>query len=165
MRFDTTDVSFRHLASDLELTETNKGASPDKTNTKETYKLQKGEYIAIPHGLYQEDAKIFENPNHYNPRRFIYTDFETGKKGVYNHSMTLFDDDNMFGHKGHAFAEQEILVLIAAVLTLWDMEPGSSILDINPAGSKKEWRYPGYKSSIGALVPRRDVRVKLRMRI
>jgi hypothetical protein len=60
--------------------------------------------------------------------------------------------------KGRKFAESEVLIFVAAILTCWDIEC------IDESGKPKAWGHPGHKGGSGAVVPATDVRVRLRRR-
>lgn len=154
IRLDSARVSFTQLTSELNLSESKEDAAIDNRTSPRTYKLRKGEYVAVSHGAYQNDTRYFQNPGRYNLQRFIQTDSETGEKRFDMHTITFFDD-NTFECKGYVFAEREILAFTAAILSLWDVE----------AFNGKDWRIPGHKLAVGAFPPKKDVRVKIRARV
>ena len=58
--------------------------------------------------------------------------------------------------KGQKFAEKEVVLFVAAILTLWEIEP---------VGNGGEWRHPGKEMTAGTVRPKTDVMVRLRRRI
>lgn len=154
IRLESAGVSFRQLTSDLNLTESDKDAAIDGLTSPKTYKLQRGDYIAISHGAHQKDDRYFHNPGQYDPQRFIRRDSETGETKVDSRTITPFHD-NIFEGKGQHFAEREIFAFTAAILSLWDIEPVG----------EKGWKIPGHKSSVGTFLPLNDIRVKMKMRV
>lgn len=57
--------------------------------------------------------------------------------------------------KGRAFAEKEILGVVACFITLWDMEPSGG----------GEWTLPGFVPGTGVMRPKEAVRVVIKRRL
>ena len=154
LRVDSAGLSFRELSSDLTLTESQDDAAVDGLGKPRTYKICKGESIAIPHGILQNDARFISNPNQYDPLRFITTDAGAGVKQAEMHTIRPFGG-GIGGCKGHIIAERENLASVAAILSLWDIEP--------TCGTQLE--IPEHASSAGTFLPSKDIRVKVRCRV
>lgn len=154
MRIDTAPFSYRELTADLTLTESEEDATLNGSSEPRTYNFRKGEYIAIPHGAHNKDPRYFPDPDRFDPRRFILTDPETGKETVDLRTLRPYGGGTTMC-KGRGFAEREILVLTAAIISLWDIEPAD----------KAGWKIPGQKPSSTAFLPKKDIRVRLSHRV
>ena len=154
LRLDTAGLSFRELSSDLTLTESKEDAAIDGLECPRVYKLPKGESVAIPHGVLQNDTRYFSNPSQYDPLRFITTDPDTGAMRAEMHTIRPFGG-GASSCRGRIIAERENLAAVAAIVSLWDIEPTSG----------KQLKVPGHKSSTGTYLPRKDMRVKMRLRV
>jgi hypothetical protein len=153
-RMDSNPASYRTISTDLTLTESAEDAAIFGAAQPRSYHFRKGDLLTIPHGAHQIDPRYFPNPDKFDPYRFIVTDPETGKVSVETHTLRPFGGGATMC-KGRIFAERETFVFIAAVLSLWDIEPVS----------EKGWTSPGHKLATAACLPARDVRVRLRHRI
>ncbi|KAL2002139.1 hypothetical protein VTN02DRAFT_589 [Thermoascus thermophilus] len=154
MRMDTAPFSYRELTADLTLTESEEDATLNGSSEPRTYNFRKGEYVVIPHGAHNKDPLYFPDPDRFDPRRFILTDPETGKETVDLRTLRPYGGGTSMC-KGRGFAEREILVFTAAILSLWEIEPAD----------KAGWKIPGQKPSSTAFLPKNDIRVRLSHRV
>lgn len=156
LRLESPSTSYRSVTESFHITESAQDASLDRKTQPQTYKFKKGSFICIPHGVHNMDARHFQDPTTFNPRRFFVAhDDETDPATVAVEMGTM----KAFGGgvtmcKGRQFAEREVLVVVAAVLTGWDVQP------VDQGG----WRDPGRAWGSGAFLPRRDVRVRMKRR-
>jgi cytochrome P450 len=146
-------ISFRKLESDVTLSESAEEAS---YNTKEprTYRIRKGETAMAPHGVYHNDSRYFSNPDQYDPLRFIVTDSGSGAKRVNESALAPFAD-GLYGSKGNSFNEKVILAVIAAIVSMWEIE----------SANENDLAVPGHHLTWGAFRPAKDVKVKLKLRV
>ncbi|BCR83876.1 cytochrome P450 [Aspergillus chevalieri] len=154
LRLDSAGFSLKELSSDLTLTESKEEAANGGLKQPRVYKLSKGDNIAISHGALQNDPRYFSNPSQYDPLRFITTDPDTGAKRAEMHTIKPFGG-GVVRCKGRVLAERGNLAFIAAIVTMWDIEPVRG----------KQLVVPGRKASPGTFSPKKDVRVRMRARI
>ncbi|KAL5360195.1 cytochrome P450 [Aspergillus floccosus] len=154
MRMDSAGLSFRELTSDLTITESKDDATVAGAEQPRSFRVKKGESIAVPHGVLHNDPRYFSNPDQFDPLRFIVTDPETGVKRAELHTIYPFGG-GASGCKGRVFAEREIIAFVAAIISMWNIEPADG----------KEFRLPKHRPSSGAYLPKNDIRVRLSMRV
>ncbi len=171
LRLEAQPTSYKTVTESFNVTESAEDAALDCKRQPQTYKFKKGSYICIPHGAHQMDGRYWKDPKRFNPRRFfVSADSHSDTKGENDGDekerpsagKTVVDMGTMkvFGGgatmcKGRNFAEREVLSCVAAVLTSWDIEP---------ADGTGRWSDPGRIWGSGTLVPRRDVRVRMKRR-
>jgi hypothetical protein len=175
MRWESGAMLFRYVNEDFTLTESAEDARIFNHDAPQTYVFKKGEYIVLPHGTHQMDERYFPNPESFDARRFWTEKGQKSQKGD-----QLFEENDTEAEakervkveyktmlpwgggasmcKGRKFAESEVLIFVAAVITCWDIEY------IDESGKPKPWKHPGHKGGSGAVVPATDVRVRLRRR-
>ena len=156
MRFESPSTSYRAVRESFNVSESSLDAALDGETQPQSYRFKEGEYICIPHGVHNRDGRYFPDPATFNPRRFfVVSDAEQDatQVSVDMGSMRVFGGGATMC-KGRQFAEREVLAVVAAVLTGWDIEP---------VGGR--WRDPGRIMGSGASLPKKDVRVKLRRRV
>lgn len=118
-----------------------------------SYTLHRGEYVTLPHDLHMRDPKYFEDPETFNPERFLVKNAD---------GITLADMGTIRPYgggpsmcKGRIYAESECLALVAGILACWDIEP---------ADKKTGWVIPKQKMTGAVCRPRRDTRVRIKPR-
>ncbi|OJJ44166.1 hypothetical protein ASPZODRAFT_161257 [Penicilliopsis zonata CBS 506.65] len=155
LRLDCAPLSFRELTADVTIREPEEDAfmncSPQGPRQ---YRLPKGEYVIIPHGVHQNDSAYFADPTKYDPSRFIVTDPDTQEKKADPRTVRPFSG-GVLNFKLQQFSERELLAFVAAILLMWDIEP---------VGGKK-WAIPGHKVATGAFLPSREIRVRIKSRV
>lgn len=147
MRLDSSTWSLQRLARDVDL-EVEAGGR--------AYRLRKGEFIDIPTDSYTRDPGVFAEPEVFRPERHLRsvdTD-ENGKQKAEWGTVRPFGGGATMC-KGRAFAEREVLTMVAGLLTLWDVEP---------ADETGQWRLPKRKKATGVHMPVEDVCVRVRRR-
>lgn len=149
IRLHSAGISFRKLESDMTLTESTEDAVEPRK-----YKLNKGEKVIMPHGVYQNDPYRFSNPDQFDPLRFIATETGNSHKEVNAEALGPIAD-GLYGSKHNAFTERVILGFTAAIVSMWDFK--------SPEG--KSITVPGNKMSWGAFSPAHDVRVKVKLAV
>ncbi|KAI1005302.1 hypothetical protein K3495_g2913 [Podosphaera aphanis] len=116
-----------------------------------SFNLTKGEYVAIPHGLHMQDPKCFENPEIFDPGRFLLKNgnlsAEISKIRPYGGGASMC--------KGQIFAERTCLSLVAGVIAFWDLES---------ADKESGWRVPERQNSFAISIPAHDIRVRIKRR-
>ncbi|RDW89386.1 cytochrome P450-6 [Coleophoma cylindrospora] len=148
LRMSSQPWSVRELKEDVSIST---GATAGEAAA--AYVLRKGEYVTMPHDIHMRDAKYFQNPERFEPERFLVTD-ENGK--VTTDMGTIRPFGGGPSHcKGRIFAERECLSLVAGVLAYWDIEP---------AGKKATWQIPKQKKTSAVSLPVHDTRVRIRRR-
>ena len=147
MRLDSAPLSFTELTSDLTVEE-----STQESIRPRTYRLRKSENVAVPHGIFHNDSQSFSNPCQYDPLRFIRTDPETETRTAYMHTIRPLG--SMLGSECSYLLEKGMLAFTAAIVMVWEVEP------VGDNGT-----IPKHKPSMGAFLPRNDVRMRLRARV
>jgi cytochrome P450 len=152
LRLESPSTSYKAVVESFNITESAEDAALDGKTQPQTYRFEKGSYICIPYGVHSMDSRYWKDPQQFNPRRFFVVDDEEKKTKVDVGSMRVFGGGATMC-KGRNFAEREVLIVVAAVLTGWDVEP---------VGGK--WTDPGRVGGSGAFLPKRDIRVRMRRR-
>ncbi|KAL4936068.1 hypothetical protein BDV06DRAFT_205740 [Aspergillus oleicola] len=153
LRLDSAGLSFRQLTDDLTLTETEKEAKDAGRSSQRSYFLKKDDLLIIPHGVVHNDPTYFSNPNQFDPLRFLKTDASTGEKRAKFDTMTPFGG-GMPACKGRAFAEKKILILSAAIVSIWQVTGANG----------EKLKIPEHKISSAAFLPKNDIRVRISSR-
>lgn len=155
LRFDTAVWSFKVMRQDFVLS----GRGDSRTDPEaERFLLRKGSYAHVAHDLHHTNPQYYEDPTTWKADRHIrYVDDEKGGK------KAAVDMGNVRpyggGHsmcKGRAFAQKEILMFTAAIVSFWDMEP--------KGGGTSEWKIPKAKRATGTKTTSEDQRVWIRRR-
>lgn len=119
-----------------------------------THTLAPGTFITLPHAIAQRNPALYADPAKFVPERFIETDEATGKR-VARYGALKPWGIGVGMCKGRTFAEKEILGVVAAVVSLWELEPVGG----------GEWEVPGMRPGTGVMRPTSDVRVRARRRV
>jgi Cytochrome P450 len=154
IRMHTNALLYRELQTDLVITESVQDAAVSGVAYPRTYKFHKGDIILIPNGAHQIDPHYFPDPDNFDPHRFIKKDVETGRGTTDMHTMQPYGGGASMC-KGHIFAEQMVLISIAAILSMWDITPASS----------QGWKIPGHYPAPVVLLPKHDFKVRLAHRV
>ena len=111
-------------------------------------------FLVIPHATMQMDPRLWENPLSFDPERFLIADEKDSQKlRADMRHLNAFGG----GHtvcKGRFFAEREVMIFVAGILSIWDFEPVG-----------RGWEDPGkYYNGTGSANPKRNVRVRVSKR-
>lgn len=153
MRFEAPVRGIKSVTESFAITESVGDAAIEGKSQPQTYFFPKGTFLWLPYGVHSQDGRYWKDPTTFNPRRFFVRD-EKDPAGMRVDMGTM----KPFGGgqticKGRGFAEREVLIFVAAMLTVWDVEP---------VGGK--WSDPGRLSASGANFPKTDLRVRLKRR-
>ncbi|KAJ6024848.1 hypothetical protein N7540_005645 [Penicillium herquei] len=149
IRLHSAGISYRELESDLTLVQ-----SKQEAMEPHTYKISKGEKVIMPHGVFQNDADRFSNPDQYDPLRFITTDASSGAKKVNPETLGPVAA-GLYGPKSNKFTHQTILAFTTSIISMWDI---SSVND-------KELLIPRHRKTWGTFRPAYDVQVRIKSRV
>ncbi|KAL1302570.1 hypothetical protein AAFC00_002951 [Neodothiora populina] len=133
LRVDTSIYSLKYMEKDFVL------AGRDKSADK--YLLKKGTYTHVAHDLHHKDPAYFDDPETWRAdRHVVYVEDREGEKWVSVNMGTV----RPFGGgqsmcKGRAFAQKEVMVFAASIISFWDIE----------AVGGGPWKMPRHKSAVG----------------
>lgn len=80
LRVDVAATTYKSVVDGFTVTESPEDAAIAGKVKAQTYKLSKGQYICVPHGVYQGDERYFKDPATFNPKRFYVYDEESPEK-------------------------------------------------------------------------------------
>jgi len=178
----------------------------------QTYKFDKGSFVLVPHGVHQFDERFFKKSKEFDPKRFWSVSStktgsinDPGKRGE-EEQVERGEQDIQLGYgtmhpfgggrdmcKGKRYAETQVLIVVAGILSVWDFEPVSSQSyddsfwascrrwwpsaaiaghhGTQSSGLKKsevetsDWEHPGrIKQATFSVKPEQDCRVRARRR-
>jgi cytochrome P450 len=111
------------------------------------HELKPGMFVSAPHSLWNRDASVYDNPNMFNPVRFLEPNSSSGKPVARYGRLRPWGSGAAIC-KGRTFAEKEILTLGAAIISMWDIAPANGA-----------WELPAMLPGTGVRRPVKDVRV------
>ncbi|TVY49533.1 25-hydroxycholesterol 7-alpha-hydroxylase [Lachnellula occidentalis] len=148
LRLTSKPWSVRKVASDVTI-------SQDKmSDAAASYMLHKGEYITLPHELHMTDPKYFQDPDKFEPERFLVTK-EDGTLSTDAGTIRPYGGGPSMC-KGRIFAERECLAAVAGVLMFWD---------IKAVDKKAGWVIPKQLKMSAVSKPAQDTRVRIKRRV
>jgi cytochrome P450 len=147
MRLSARPSSTRKVATDVTIS-----GDPHTTDSP-SYVLRKGEYVTASHDLHMRDPKYFEDPESFNPERFLVR-AEDGTVSADMRTIRPYGEGPAMC-KGRTFAERECLALVAGILVCWDIEP---------ADKSAGWVIPKQKKTSAVCRPVHDTRVRIKPR-
>jgi hypothetical protein len=153
-RVYTAGTSYKKVFKDVTLTESVEDTHTFGKPRGQTYHISTGSFLVIPHATMQMDPRLWENPSSFAPERFLVADEKVSQKlRLDMRHLNAFGG----GHtvcKGRFFAERELMVFVARILSIWNFEPVGRC-----------WEDPGkYYNGNGSANPKRNVRVRVSKR-
>ena len=180
LRMETFSMTYKKVSEDFTITESPEDATIyGRPGKPKTYLIQKDDFVCIPHTIHQYDARYFENPNTFDARRFWVNKHPEDSKTKTNSgdpekplSDALSTQDVEVSYrtthpwgggaqlcKGKKFAESEVVLFAAAVVSRWDFAP------VDRWGRRQsKWEHPGWFSQTATAKPTREVWVQVRRR-
>lgn len=117
------------------------------------FNLKKGEYVITWNSIQMHDPSYYRDPLMFNPERFLINN-DDGSISVDIGTIRPFGGGSS-ACKGQEFAENECLLLVASVVTFWDMEP---------TDEASGWIIPEKIGSSYISRPAHDIKVKIKRR-
>ncbi|KNG49957.1 cytochrome p450 [Stemphylium lycopersici] len=117
------------------------------------HELKPGTFMSVPYSLGNRDASLYERPEKFDPGRFLEFNSESGKLVARYGRMKPWGSGGGIC-KGRTFAEKEIMVLGAAIISMWDIAPANGT-----------WELPGMMPGTGVRKPTKDIRVAITRRV
>lgn len=172
LRLHSTPLSYKQLIETVTLTE----PAEESTSTNHpsaAYRCEAGSYVTIPHFVHNMDPVQYPEPQKFNPQRFLAQDYEAkideSEESESTEKEKLIPNapleqqipelcPNELSHElgySREFAERQALVFTAAFLNLWDIQRADG----------KSWEVPRSKNGGATHVPRKDVRVKMKLKV
>ena len=147
LRLYSAPMSVRKVKTSFSMGEHNSGGSDPQL-----VRLEAGTFLVAPLGIQHHDASCFDNPLLFNSRRFL----STGRDGKPKCDPGALKPWGVgeSACPGRHFAEKQVLAFVAAILSLWDMEPIGW----------KGWAIPSHDVHLVVATPRTDLRVLVRPR-
>ncbi|CCU77342.1 Putative Cytochrome P450 [Blumeria hordei DH14] len=147
LRLHSKAWSVRAVSEDIEISNNQKelGFAP--------FHLNKGEYVVIPNSVHMNDPTYYRDPLSFKPERFL-TYNDDGSISANVDAIRPFGGGSS-ACKGQEIAENECLLLVAGVVTYWEIEPANEV---------SGWVVPNKVGSSYISRPAHDVRVKIKRR-
>lgn len=155
MRIYTAGTSYKKVLQDLDLTESAEDAARFGKPRPQKYHVKAGDFLVIPEATLQMDDRLWKDPSVFKPERYLVLDEKDPKKITVD-MLHLFAFGG--GHsvcKGRFFAEREVMIFVAGLISVWDF---------TPVGGK--WDIPKrFYNGTGSANPKSQVRVRMSRRI
>lgn len=161
-RLYSSSFTYRKVTKSMTLAESNEDAAA--SNRKPcTYHFKAGDYVAVPQSLCNNDPDHFNEPHIFDPSRFL--DQIKQKRSTGNKSQSSaktagvdipsagVDEDPLSACR--EFEMRKAMAFVAAILVMWDIEPADG----------SSWTVPTKTGGSIVSEPKRDMRVKLRLRV
>lgn len=120
----------------------------DDSDVTRSHKLRPGDYIHALHYLHHSDPKHFADPQNFKLERFLTSPSDDKVMSVDQGTLRPYGA-GISMCKGRVVAERVIPYTVAALVHMWNMQPGNGA---------KEWMIPDHVSAADACKPRQDVR-------
>jgi cytochrome P450 len=145
LRLESPIMVFKRAITNLTLTESPQDSISlqGEGSVQRSYSVQKGEFILVPYFSIHKNKRYFSEPERFNPARFIVP----GKLTVDLGMVTPFGGGST-KCKGKSLAEIEVLMYLAGILTMWDLE------------LVENQGYPEHESGVSAFRPKKNLRVR-----
>ena len=144
----TIGIATKHLV----LTESQDDATNLGKEKPDSYVLDQGELVCVPHRAQQMFQGLGDGPGTFNPAGFnSIANLKVPSAKVPGTSGASY----AFGVQGvtcpgRELAEQEIMIIAAVILSMWEVNG--------------TWKWPGQRSGLCSTLPMEDVRVKISRR-
>jgi cytochrome P450 len=116
------------------------------------HEIEPGTFVSVPHSLANRDPSVYDDPNRFEPARFLAPDAVSGEL-IARHRRLKPWGSGAAMCKGRTFAEKEIMALGAAIISIWNIAPASGT-----------WELPAMVPGTGVRKPVKDIRVKITRR-
>ncbi|KAF2719864.1 putative P450 monooxygenase [Polychaeton citri CBS 116435] len=149
LRLDTASWSLKIVKQDFVLQSRDKESIKSDTSG---WLLRKGEYAHAAHDLHNTDPNYFPNPMTFKPDRHIKREGKQEATADMGSIRPYGGGSSMC--KGRAFALKEVLMFVAAIVAVWD---------IDPVGGGK-WEMPQHRKATGVYGTDDNIKVWVRRR-
>lgn len=154
LRLDSAPWSLKKVKKDFSITESVHDAIPGHKPC--SFTLKAGTFAEVPLDLHFTDPRYFPDPMTFVSDRHIVQ--SAPDEDGFCKRTAEWGSVRPFGGgahmcKGRNLAEKEVLVTVAGMLALWDIEPIAG-----------EWKLPGHGKATGVSMPLGDIRVRFSRR-
>lgn len=152
LRLHTNAITHGVVTKNLVLTESQDDATNLGKDKPESYIFRKGELVCIPLGANHIGQDLGHGPGTFNPAGF---NSLANLKVPSDSASDASQASHVFGVRGvtcpgRGLAEQEIMVVAAVILSMWEV--------------KGTWTWPGQQPGLCSTLPIDDVRVRISRR-
>ena len=183
-RLANQPTSLRRAESPIEFNLDSLRSDP-KSTAPATFMIPRHTFMTVPYKVAQLDPKIYPDPEAFKPERFLVrcnaSEYRTNiYEGMLGEQEKREGDDGLgavdaggewkvvtsglqpWGQgsaicKGRVFAEREVLLIVAMIVAVWDVEP----VERTESG---QWKLPGKIPGSGMTQPSKPVRVRVSRR-
>ena len=152
MRMNMSGLGIRQVLQDVTLRESAGDAAMFGKSKPQAYTIPAGSTLVLANGTMQKDARIFAEPELFNPARFL-EEGPDGKVRAHMRNLHTFGG-GMYKCKGRYFAERQVLIIASSLLVMWDVASVEG----------DELRVPAMGYAGASRSPVEDVRVRLTRR-
>jgi hypothetical protein len=182
MRMEVISMTYKQITDDFTATESAQDAAIyGHGENPLTYQFKRGDFVLTPHVVHHFDERYFANPHTFDARRFWVNSSASKGAGFGNEKSASTATDakdvevsylttHPWGGgaqlcKGKKFAESEVVLIVAAIVSSWEFTPAKKGLlgefskVEGEEALKKAWKHPGRVRTAGTVRPQVDFNV------
>ena len=168
-RMASQPTGSRRVLEPLTINLRNPAASATNVAPAERLTIPKGTYLSVPYVVPQFDAQTYPEPYQFRPERFLQPVAPAAEQADANGTGGTKAEWKIrpstlkpWGEgasicRGRVFAEREVLIMVALVISVWDVEPIERTVN-------GEWKIPTQVPGTGVAQPGSPMMVTIRKR-